>query len=277
MIPSFTSLTLGPNERKCFGEVKVTKCLMVVLLATLIGEVFCEIPRPQHIFVNPDQSTDHRQARIPTIHESAVQLRRILNLSSIATFSTVYPSTDHIQYSTSESRPDDVGGMAVGLMEYYATCEPSPEDPIILAVSLSTIIKNAWRGSNVTLSLRYHPPPSHPPSKDIYTYAPANLPRFSLIGYIQRLSEREVDDYDIKSCFLKRHPEADIWTPGNPIHESWWGKLVVERIYWFGGFGDRAYIGWIPPEVYRAVTNAEVEQARLVGEDGWTEKEIDEL
>lgn len=246
------------------------------LLSTLVWDVSCKVSRPQHALVNSDQSANHQHG-IPTVHESAVQARRILNLSSIATFSTVYPSTDHNQDSTSAYRPDDVGGTAVGLMEYYATCDPSPEDPIILAVSLSTMIRNARGGSNVTLSLRYQPPSSHPPSNDIYTYSPANLPRFSLIGYIQRLPEHEVNDHDIKSCYLKRHPEADIWTPGNAIHESWWGKLVVERIYWFGGFGDRAYIGWIPTEVYRAVTQTEVEQARLVGEEGWTEGEISEL
>lgn len=256
--------------------MKVGTFMIAVLLSTLIGNVSCRVSRPQFSLVNSDQPTDY-QYSIPTVHESAVQARRILKLSSIATLSTVYPSLNHSRESTLEQRPDDVGGMAVGLMEYYATCDPSPENPIILALSISTTIKNAWGGSNVTLSLRYQPPNVHPPSKDIYTYSPANLPRFSLIGHIQRLSEYEVKDHGIKSCFLKRHPEADTWTPGNPIHESWWGRLVVERIYWIGGFGDRAFIGWIPKEVYQAVTEVEVEQARLVGEEGWTESETSEL
>lgn len=246
------------------------------LLSALIWNVSCRVSRPQYALTNTDLPANY-QYDIPTVHESAVQARRILKLSSIATLSTVYPSFDHNRDSTLEHRPDDVGGMAVGLMEYYATCDPSPENPIILALSISTTIKNAREGSNVTLSLRYQPPTIHPPSKDVYTYAPANLPRFSLIGHIQQLPEREVNDHGIMSCFLKRHPEADIWTPGNQIHESWWGQLVVERIYWIGGFGDRAYIGWIPKEVYRAVTEAEVERARLVGEEGWTEREINEL
>ncbi len=245
------------------------------LLCTLILGVSSKVWDPQHIFVNPDRWSNHHG--IPTMHESAVQARRILNLSSLATFSSIFPSTDDIRSSPWEHRPDGVGSMAVGLMEYYAGCDPTPADPIILAVSISTLIKNARAGSNVTMSLRYHPPPDHPPSNDIYTYAPANLPRFSLIGHIEQLTEQEVRDDHIKSCFLKRHPEAEIWTPGNAIHESWWGRLVVEQIYWFGGFGDRAYIGWIPPDVYRAVTEAEVEKARLVGEEGWTGNEISEL
>ena len=250
--------------------------MITALLSTLIWNVSCRVPRPQDALVKSDQPANYQHA-IPTIHESAIQARRILKLSSIATFSTVYPSINHSRDSTLENRPDDVGGMAVGLMEYYATCDPSPENPIILALSISTTIKNAREGSNTTLSLRYQPPTTHPPSKDVYAYSPANLPRFSLIGHIQKLTQDEVSDRGIKSCFLKKHPDAHLWTPGNPIHESWWGKLVVERIYWIGGFGDRAYIGWIPKEVYQAVTEEEVDRARLVGEKGWAEREISEF
>ena len=265
--------------------------MMIGLLSALWyvpGEV--AVP-PQYPLIDSDQASSpyHHRLGIPTVHESAVQARRILNLSAIATFSTVYPSADYVQYASPEYRadhlqhvslqhiPDDVGGMAVGLMEYYATCDSSPSDPIILALSLSTTIQNAREGSNATLSIRYHPPAGHPPSDDIYTYSPANLPRFSLIGHIERLSEQEATDYDIQSCYLNRHPDSAAWLPGNAIHESWWGKLVVERIYWIGGFGDRAYIGWIPKEEWRAVTEAEVEQARLVGEKGWTKPESSEL
>lgn len=245
---------------------------MIMLLSVLIQDISCGAFGPQHIL---DQPLNH--PGIPTVHDSAVQARRILNLSSIATFSTIYPSAHDGHGHDWQHRPDGIEGTAVGLMEYYAICDPSPEDPVILAISISSTIQNAWAGSNATLSIRYHPPSGHPPSDDIYTYSPANLPRFSLIGHIERIPEREVKDYGIKSCFLQTHPDAAAWQPGNAIHESWWGKLVVERIYWMGGFGDRAYIGWIPKEVYRAVTQAEVEQARLVGEEGWTRKEMNEL
>lgn len=50
----------------------------------------------------------------------------------------------------------------------------------------------------------------------------------------------------------------------------------MQEIYWVGGFGDRAYIGWIPREVWANVTVEEVEGVRLPGEktnekekDGW--------
>jgi len=218
---------------------------------------------PQHVFSNPDLT--YSTSRYPTVHESAIQARRILNLSSIATFSTVFPSTA----STFENRPGDVGGAPMALTDYYASCGPHPYDPTILAVSIATTLKNARAGSNVTLSLRYHPPADHPPADDPYLYLPANLPRFSLIGHIEPLSEPEVKEHNIKSCFLQTHSDAEIWSPGNDIHESWWGKLVVEEFYWFGGFGDRAYIGWIPIEEWRGVTEEEVANARLVGEKGY--------
>lgn len=226
-----------------------------------------------------EQSSTAASYHFPTIHESAVQARRILNLSSIATFSTVFPpppsppsSNDDsaaatFPYSSSENRPDGVAGAPIGQMEYYASCGPNLYNPTVLAVSIATTYRNARAGSNVTLSLRYHPPPNHPPSKDPYTYSPANLPRFSLIGRLEPLSREEIEDNEIEACFLARHPDANIWTPGNDIHESWWARLLVEEVYWFGGFGDRAYIGWIPADVYRAVTEKEVEAIRLVGEE----------
>lgn len=245
----------------------------------------------QHVLLlggqSSEQSSTAASYHFPTIHESAVQARRILSLSSIATFSTVFPphprspppsstinddraaaaATAYLYYSSSEIyRPDGVAGAPIGQMEYYASCGPNLYNPTVLAVSIATTYRNARAGSNVTLSLRYHPPANHPPSKDPYTYSPANLPRFSLIGRLERLSREEIEDNEIEACFLARHPDATIWTPGNDIHESWWARLVVEEVYWFGGFGDRAYIGWIPADVYRAVTEKEVEAIRLVGE-----------
>lgn len=219
----------------------------------------------QYVFENPD-SAGPSTYRIPTVHESAIQARRILNISSIATLSTVFPG--HTS-SAFENRPDNVEGAPIGLMDYYASCGPEMHDPTILAIGIATSFKNARAGSNVTLSLRYHPPADHPPADDIYTYSPANLPRFSLVGHIERLTPAEIEEGDVHSCFLKAHPDAKAWTPGNKIHESWWARLVVENVYWIGGFGDRAYIGWIPVTEWRTVTEQEVTDARLVGEQGW--------
>ncbi|KAL6721899.1 hypothetical protein ACLMJK_001004 [Lecanora helva] len=250
---------------------------VIPLLATL-PNVFCSSLDPQYIFSNPSSPSS---LRIPTVHESAVQARRILNLSSIATLSTVFPSTGRnafVQQSASISDdsltpqwspPDDLSGAPVGLMDYYASCPPQPYSPTILAISIATTFRNTRAGSNVTLSLRWHPPSSAPPSDDMYTYSPANMPRFSLIGYVEPIPASEITLGEVKDCFLARHPDAEAWLPGNKIHESWWGRLVVQDVYWIGGFGDRAYIGWIPSSEWDGVTEKEVEAARLVGEEGY--------
>ena len=84
----------------------------------------------------------------------------------------------------------------------------------------------------------------------------------------------EVSGVGVTACFLTYHPDAAAWLPGNRIHESKWVRLVVEEVYWIGGFGDRAYIGWIPLEEWQSVSKDEVEQIRLPGEEkrgcGWS-------
>lgn len=105
-------------------------------------------------------------------------------------------------------------------------------------------------------------------------YSAANLPRFSLLGYLEPIptSADAVGAEALRSCFLRSHPDARYWLPGNRIHESAWVRLVVTQVYWIGGFGDRAYIGWIPAEEWRNVTRAEWEAVRLPGEkEGWEE------
>jgi hypothetical protein len=92
------------------------------------------------------------------------------------------------------------------------------------------------------------------------------MPRFSVVGYLEPIPARTVLEKDIVGCFTKRHPDAAWWLPGNRIHESHWVRLVVREVYWIGGFGDRAYIGWIPEETWRNVMMEEVDKCRLPGE-----------
>lgn len=239
------------------------------LLLSILSLVSASAPPSRHLLSNPPSFSP--EYRIPTIHESAVLARRILNLSSIATLSTVFPSNHSCEDDSSTlSQPaSDLGGTPIGLMDYYASCFPQPENPTILAISIATTFRNTRAGSNVTLSLRWHPPPSAPPSDDIYTYSPADMPRFSLVGYIEPIPTSEVLSYNVEACFLDRHPDAEAWLPGNKIHQSWWGRLAVREIYWIGGFGDRAYIGWIPEGEWSGISEDEVAKARLVGEDGY--------
>jgi hypothetical protein len=197
----------------------------------------------------------------------------------MATFSTVFPDEALAQLSdqgvsSREKRPHGVAAAPIGLMEYYASCPAFPSSPVVLALGLGTTYRNSARGSNVTLSLRWEPPTDRPFSPDPYLYSPANLPRFSLVGYIEPLPEDVAREADVSRCFLERHPDAELWRPGNRIHESWWARLVVREIYWLGGFGDRARIGWMPREEWEGVTMEEVENHRLPGEWGYRSLEM---
>lgn len=191
--------------------------------------------------------------------------------------------------SSQERRPPGLGGSPYGLMEYIADCEDDDVgNPTILAISIGTTFKNAAAGSNVSLAVQWTPP--YPPAKRIKSiwsrwlsylglsrtkeeeleeeeedgndderdislpYSAANLPRFSLLGYLEPIpggddrSDENSVGTRLARCYVKSHPDARYWLPGNRIHEAHFVRLVVEQVYWVGGFGDRAYIGWIPVE-----------------------------
>lgn len=180
--------------------------------------------------------------------------------------------------------------MPIGLTDYISDCEPNG-NPTILAISIATSFKNVNAGSNLSISLQWTPPylpksriessfswlPSiFSSSKDedegALPYSAANLPRFSLLGYLETIPQEEVEAQGLKECFVAKHKDAKYWLPGNRIHHSEWTRLVVQQIYWVGGFGDRAYIGWIPVEEWRNVTESEWRGVTLPGErKGWKE------
>ncbi|KAK8166496.1 pyridoxamine 5'-phosphate oxidase-domain-containing protein [Phyllosticta citrichinensis] len=234
--------------------------LAAVSLATLPAASSL-LPPPLPIFTNSndDANTNHR---IPTVHESAVMARRILHLTPIGTLATIFPSESSKDYQAAENRPHDVGNTPIGLPDYIADCEHSTGNPTLLAITIATTFKNAAAGSNVSLSLSWTPPDAHK-----RFYSPASLPRFSLQGYFEDYTPAEVLQHAVPACFAKAHPDAVSWYPGNPIHSSKWSRLVVTEVYWIGGFGDRAYIGWIPVEEWRNVTRAEVRDCVLPGEE----------
>ncbi|AEO54879.1 hypothetical protein MYCTH_2298031 [Thermothelomyces thermophilus ATCC 42464] len=211
--------------------------------------------------------------------------------------------------SNQERRSPGLGGLPYGLMEYIADCEDDDVgNPTILAISIGTTFKNAAAGSNVSLAVQWTPP--YPPAERIKStgnswlsylglsrtedddddddddderdislpYSAANLPRFSLLGHLEPIpggDDRSDEDgvgARLARCYVKSHPDARYWLPGNRIHEAHFVRLVVEQVYWVGGFGDRAYIGWIPVEEWRNVTREEWQKVRLPGEKkGWKE------
>lgn len=256
---------------------------------------------PSHPSSNP--TADEAGLRIPTSYESAVLGRRILALTPIGTLATIFPD----DADTNENRPAGLGGMPHSLMEYIADCTDTG-DPTLLALNVETHFRNVRAGSNISLSVRWTPP--YPPAKRIKSsarshlqsvlahigltsspsssdddpshesesYSAANLPRFNLLGYVEKIPNSD-DRSDpsgvgakLAACYTAAHPDARHWLPGNRIHEAHFVKFVVTHVYWVGGFGDRAYIGWIPAEEWKNVTREEWQDVRLPGEKkGWKE------
>ncbi|KAI9867185.1 MAG: hypothetical protein M1813_009463 [Trichoglossum hirsutum] len=211
---------------------------------------------------------DHIQG-IPSVHTSAVLARRILSLTPHGTLSTKFPAS---------SSPAHLSSLPIGLPDYVAACDPvDPSNPTLLALAIATSFRNSLSaGGNISLSLQWQPP-SPSPIKTPSLSQPAALPRFALLGHLERIPARELADGAVQECFVGVHGDARAWTPGNRIHKSEWVRLVVDAVYWVGGFGDRAYIGWIPVEEWRGVTVEEISRARLPGERkedgvvGWVE------
>ncbi|KAI9830952.1 MAG: hypothetical protein M1838_005756, partial [Thelocarpon superellum] len=227
----------------------IVSSLLSVLAIAPLSVSSSILPPPQHVFSNPSTSPP-TTLRIPSIHESAVQARRIFSLTPLGTLSTVFPPHASADEDAGLSHtPSSLGGAPIGLMDYTADCSsaskaPSSDageqstqdgDPVILAISIATSFKNVEAGSNISLSLRWHPPSNYK-----YAYSAASLPRFSLMGYLAKIPDEEVLRENIAQCFVGYHADAAAWLPGNPIHRSEWVRLVVQEVYWIGGFGDRA-------------------------------------
>ncbi|ROW10571.1 hypothetical protein VMCG_01911 [Cytospora schulzeri] len=304
---------------KLTTSLSAIAALSTAATATPVSPPSSESPLDRrHLFTNPSQEqSPHSQSdfRIPTSYESAVLGRRILALSPLATLSTVFPSdADKTAPNPLENRPQGLGGVPIGLMDYIADCGAEEEgNPTVLAIKIATSFKNVAAGSNMSISVSWVPPyppekrikshnnPSRawswvrswlgweeeakngeegdeegegenntllPPHYDPAPYSAANLPRFSLLGYLEDVTpDSEAQAQALQSCFLGYHPDARYWLPGNRIHAAAWVRLVVTQVYWVGGFGDRAYIGWIPAEEWRNVTREEWEAVRLPGEE----------
>ncbi|KJZ75762.1 hypothetical protein HIM_04919 [Hirsutella minnesotensis 3608] len=274
------------------------------ILAGLTGLV-AAAQTPQAILDNSAQVS-----RVPTSLESAVMGRRILALTKLATFSTVFPGSSSSaadQYDDAETlqkQPEGLGGVPVGLMDYIADCEDDG-NPTVLAIKIGTSFRNVRAGSNLTISMRwiptyppskrisflsrlsayvpflsghcpYNTPPESRDSPDAVPYSAANLPRFSLFGYMEAIGGAQSALDQLSACYTRKHQDAKYWLPGNRIHESEWMRFVVTGVYWVGGFGDRAYIGWIPVEEWKSVTRDQWGAITLPGEKkGWSEWSID--
>ncbi|KAI7345318.1 hypothetical protein KC354_g14795 [Hortaea werneckii] len=269
----------------------------------LLPPILQQDPSHQHDPSSLKQDDDE-PFHFPTVHESAVMARRIMHLSSLSTLVTTFPintttttpsPSDPSDFTSQElsawqSRPADLAGSPIGLMEYYSDCEPDTGNPTLLAIDIATPYRNFAQGSNISMEIRWWPRQStHYTSSNIVPddddadsllvkhrkeddddiptpHTPAALPRFSLHGYLEPIPAGDLARHLVPACFMRAHPDSALWQPGNDIHSSQYVRFVVEHVYWFGGFGDRARIQWLPVEEWRGVTREEVEGCRLPGE-----------
>ena len=233
-------------------------------------------------FDSPSASnTLHSSRSIPSWDTTHLLARRLLALSTTGTLATVFQN----EHDHSSTAPSDLAGIPVSLPEYIADCanddsSPLPEllgagNPVILALHVSTIVHNANAGSNISLSIDWwhhdnhnrHGYRSEDNIEDPFA-SQASLPRLSLIGTLEPLPDTMPDESrdPLEKCFLASHPDAVYWLPGNPRspHRGYWARLVVQKALWIGGFGDRARIGWLDIDKWKAVRKSGKD-----GEKGW--------
>jgi len=206
-------------------------------------------------------SEDASSLLIPSRYDSTVLGRRLLALSKTGVLTTVFPKN-----STSSRVPDDVAHTPIGLPDYIASCEEPSGNPTLLALTVSTSTQNAMAGSNVSLALSWWDQYVHITHKE--PWSAANLPRLSMIGYLEEMTDEEVKSKDIAGCFTQVHGDSVLWLPGKKwaAHKGLWMRLVVREVYWIGGFGDRNFIGWFDRGEWEGVKVDEWMQVRLPGE-----------
>ncbi|KAK9450494.1 pyridoxamine 5'-phosphate oxidase-domain-containing protein, partial [Limtongia smithiae] len=165
----------------------------------------------------------------PSVDEAAVQARKLVRAESLADLDTVFQSGDK-------------AGSAIGLLEYYADCDDDGSLTLLM-VEVGHTFKNWMEGSPVSFSIRQTRP----------AFSPASQPRVALSGDLAFIEGDDAIEA-AKVCFLHRHPDAHAWLPGNKIHATAFMKFNVESVYWLGGFGNVAFIGDIPTDLYTSAT-----------------------
>jgi hypothetical protein len=260
------SLHLGAKPLKMLLPYHLLLQLAVLLIPPALSLPF---PLRSQATASSNGPATQESFQTPSRYTSTLLARRLLALSPTGVLSTVFPASSNQSSSTEphalSSPPSRVASTPIALPDYLADCEDSG-NPTLLALSISTSTRNARAGSNVSLALSWwdsysrltHRPP----------WSPANLPRASLIGYLEDLSPDEIEAHDIVACYTGIHRDSRLWLPGDSraAHEGVWMRMVVQEVYWIGGFGDRNFIGWFDPNEWRQIRRQDWDEVRLPGE-----------
>ncbi|GME96154.1 unnamed protein product [Ambrosiozyma monospora] len=121
----------------------------------------------------------------------------------------------------------------------------------MLVIDMSSSNRNIEQGSKASLSINVG---NHQYRDNVDPHyiggivgSTAGSPRVNFKG---KFVDYEGSEALVGACFAKRHRDAVVWYPNNPIHSSHWSKFEIEEVYFVGGFGDRAYIGTLPVDEY---------------------------
>lgn len=215
--------------------------------------------------------------RVPTRYESTILGRRLLALSTTGVISSIFPpppSNKGGDDGPFTPPPESVASLSIALPDYLADCDsPSHGNPTLLFLDPSTSSRNSrsplpppQHANNISLSLSWWD--AYPLLTGRKPWAPANLPRLSMVGFLDEVAVPEAEAAGLVACYLEKHPDARLWLPGDEgaAHAGRWLRLVVQEVYWMGGFGDRNWIGWFDLDEWRAVGKAEWDAVRLPGE-----------
>jgi hypothetical protein len=196
----------------------------------------CSVLVTLGVLVSTAVSSPIPVAEPPDVEAAAKQARFLVHVNNLATLSTVYQSGPR-------------KGLPVGQIEYYADCPDEQDALTFIGVDASTVFHNVKEGSPASLAIRVG-------DRSLWGHSPASPaahPRLSLFGeFIEHTGDKKA----LEQCFVRSHRDAKKWIPGgqNDVHDSHWLKFNITGIHFIGGFGDKAYIGDIPVELYRNVT-----------------------
>lgn len=200
------------------------------------------------IFFNQDEVTIAKLDHVAGQIEAASIARTLVSRESLVNINTVKIVE---QDSKKVSIP-------TSSMEYYVDCD-NDGDIYWLVVDIGSCYQNILRGSEYTFTIRVGDHHIHESVELEYPGAivdsPAGSPRINLQGKLTPVEDTNKFE-QLEKCFLKRHPDSNLWIPGkSQSHRSHWMKLSVTDVYMIGGFGDRAYIGSIDSGIYHSVTS----------------------
>ncbi|GAA5889681.1 hypothetical protein JCM8208_001095 [Rhodotorula glutinis] len=196
-----------------------------------------------------------------TLDEAAVHVRELISYRAYHTgvLMSVFPDDAQVP----------VPGLPFGLQEYYAEYPDSNGDILLLAMPIAAIYRNALPPNPPNLTLTIN---------DMYGFGKGNLAagrmRVALYGTLERVE----DENEAERChqaYLAAHPDARGWIGAGGPHSNFFARMRVNKVYAFNGFGDVAYIGWVPLDLYRE-SGAKMRSAKEAHRDWPVPRQPDE-